>query len=64
MFPEMEQENEKKFLVFKTIAFVPGSPNSHIVEQDTCRWQSICYQATRRLRYHKGRYIPQQFLEE
>ena len=47
MFPEMEQENQKKFLVFKIMVFEPGSPKSPIVEQDTTRWQSICYQATR-----------------
>ena len=32
----MEQENPKKFLVFKIIAFLAGSTNSHILEQDTC----------------------------
>ena len=42
----MEQENQKKHLVFKIIAFEPGSTNSHIVEEDTSHWQSICYQAT------------------
>ena len=46
----MEQENQKKFLVFKIIAFEPGSANSHIVEQDTSRWQPICYQGTRRFK--------------
>ena len=46
----MEQENQKKFLVFKIIAFEPGSPNSHILEQDTSCWQPICYQATRRFK--------------
>ena len=42
----MEPKNEKKFLVFKIIAFEPGSKNSHIPEQDTCHWESICYQGT------------------
>ena len=45
----MEQENPKKFFVFKIIAFEPGSTNSDNVEKDTCRWQSICYQATLRV---------------
>ena len=35
----MEQENQKKFLISKIIAFEPGSTNSHILEQDTCNWQ-------------------------
>ena len=38
----MEQKNVKKFLVFRIIAFEPGSTNSHNPEQDTCHWQSIC----------------------
>ena len=44
----MEQKKLKKFLVFKIIAFEPGSTNSHNPEQDTCHWQSICYQPTLR----------------
>ena len=44
----MEQENPKKFFVFKIIAFEPGSKNSHILEHDTCHWQSKFYQATLR----------------
>ena len=43
----MEQENPKKILVFKIIAFEAGSTNSHILKQDSCHWQSICYQGTR-----------------
>ena len=46
----MEPENPKNFLVFKRIAFDPGSTNSHIPEQDTCHWQSICYQGTLRFK--------------
>ena len=42
----MEKENQKIFLGFKINAFEPGSRNSHILEQDTCHWQSICYQET------------------
>ena len=46
----MEQKNQKIFLVFKIIAFEPGSTNSHNPEHDTCIWQSICYQATLRFK--------------
>ena len=49
-FPELEQKNQKKILVSKIIAFEPGSTNSHILEQDNCHCQSICYQATLRLK--------------
>ena len=49
-FPEKEQENQKIFLVFKIIAFEPGSGSSHILEQDTSHWQSICHQATLRFK--------------
>ena len=34
----MEQKNEKKFLLFKIIAFEPGSSNSDNIEEDTCLW--------------------------
>ena len=44
------KKNQKKFLVFKKIAFEPVSTNSHNPEQDTCHWQSICYQATLRFK--------------
>ena len=44
----MEQENPKKIFEFKIIAFEPFSTNFHILEQDTCHWHSICYQATLR----------------
>ena len=46
MFPEMELENWKNILIFKIIAFQSGSSSSHIVEQDSSGWQSICYQAS------------------
>ena len=46
----MEQRNEKKFLVLKIIAFELGSTNSRNPEQDTCHWQSICYQAILRFK--------------
>ena len=38
----------KMFLVCKIIVFEAGWTNCHIVEQDTCHWQSICYPATLR----------------
>ena len=44
------KENEKKLLVFKIIAFEPGSTNSHNPEQDTSHLQSICYHATLRFK--------------
>ena len=44
----MEQKNEKKFLLFKIRSFEPGSSNSDNIEENTCLWQSICYQATLR----------------
>ena len=40
----MEQKNYKKFLVLKIIAFESGTTNSHNPEQDTCHWQSMCYE--------------------
>ena len=46
----MEEENPGKFLVFEIIACDPGSINFHILEQNTCQWQSICYQATLRFK--------------
>ena len=42
--PEMKQNNVKKFLVSKIIAFELGTKNANIVEQDTCHWQSVCYE--------------------
>ena len=35
----MEQENPKKFLVFKIMGFDAGSIKSDILEQDTSHWQ-------------------------
>ena len=34
----MEQKSEKKFLVFKRIAYETGSKNSHIPEQDSSHY--------------------------
>ena len=45
----MEQKKyQKTILVLKIIAFESGTTNSHTPEQDTCHWQSICYQGTLR----------------
>ena len=49
-FPEMEQKIDKKVLVFNIVAFELGWENSHILEQDTCHWQSISFQATLRFK--------------
>ena len=46
----MEQKKDKKTLAFKKIALDLGSTNSRILEQDTCHWQSICYQASLRFK--------------
>ena len=46
----MEQKITKKILVFKIIALELDSTNSHSLEQDTCHWQSVCYQATLRFK--------------
>ena len=37
----MEQKKEKKFYVFKIIAFELETTNSLNLEQDTCHWQSM-----------------------
>ena len=44
----MEQKNPKKIFRFKIIVFEAGPGNSHILEQDTCHWQSISYESTPR----------------
>ena len=46
----MEQKNQKKILVLKKTSLYLGSTTSRILEQDTCHWQSICYQATLRFK--------------
>ena len=40
----MEQDNQKKFLVLKIIAFESGTTTSRNPKEDTCHWQSICYE--------------------
>ena len=44
----MERKNQKQILVLKKIALELASTNSHILEQDTCHCESICYRATLR----------------
>ena len=48
--PEMEERNEKKFLVLKIIAFESETTNSHNAEQDTCHWQSMFYETPLRFK--------------
>ena len=43
----MDQENLKKFLVLKTIAFELMTTNSQKPEQDNCHWESMCYETPR-----------------
>ena len=40
----------KMFSVLKIIAFESGTTNYHNPEQDTCHWQSMCYET--RLRFN------------
>ena len=40
----MEQNNQKKFLVLKIIAFESRTTNSRNPKEDTCHWQSMCYE--------------------
>ena len=42
MIPQMEQQTEKKFFVFKIIAFEQGAAKSHNLEQDTSSPQLMC----------------------
>ena len=48
----MEKKKKKleKFSVLKIIAFKSGPKNFHIPKQDTCHWQSMCYET--HLRFH------------
>ena len=47
--PEMEQNNQKNFLVLKIIAFESERANSHNPEQDTCHWRSMFYEKSLRI---------------
>ena len=60
----MEQNNQKKLLVLKIIAFESGKANSQNSEQDTCQWQSMCYETHIDLKYHYGRDFPNEGLPE
>ena len=40
--PEMEEEVDKKFFVFRIIAFELGVANSHNLQQDTCHPETMC----------------------
>ena len=42
--PETEKQNEEKFFVFKVIAFESLETDSHNPKEDTCHWQSMCYE--------------------
>ena len=46
----MKQKIERKFFVFRILAFQLGVANSHNIELDTCHWQSMCSQTP--LRFH------------
>ena len=48
--PEMEQNNQKNFLVLKIIAFESERANSHNPEQGTCHWQSMFYETPLRFK--------------
>ena len=41
---EMGPTDEKKFLVLKIIAFQLGTRDPHNPKEDTCHWQSMCYE--------------------
>ena len=45
----MEQNNLKKLLVLKIMAFESGATNSDNPEQYICHWQSMCYETALRL---------------
>ena len=44
----MEKKNQKKFFVVTIISFESVTTNSHNPEQDTCHWQSMCYETSLR----------------
>ena len=44
----MEKKNQKKFFVVRIISFESVTTNSHNHEQDTCHWQSMCYETSLR----------------
>ena len=48
--PETEKQNEEKFFVFKVIAFESVETDSHNPKEDTCHWQSMCYETPLRFK--------------
>ena len=44
LISDMEQKIEKILLVSKGIVFALGAKNSQNPKEDTCHWQSICYE--------------------
>ena len=44
LISDMEQKIEKILLVSKGIVFALGATNSQNPQEDTCHWQSICYE--------------------
>ena len=44
LISDMEQKIEKILLVSKGIVFALGAKNSQNLQEDTCHWQSICYE--------------------
>ena len=44
----MEKKNQKKFFVVRIISFESVTTNYHNPEQDTCHWQSMCYETSLR----------------
>ena len=46
---EIKENNQKKFLVLKIIAFESETTNSHNPEKDTYHWQSVCYETPLRI---------------
>ena len=44
LISDMEQKIEKIHLVSKGIVFALGAKNSQNLQEDTCHWQSICYE--------------------
>ena len=47
---EMGPTDEKKFLVLKIIAFQLGTKDPHNPKEDTCHWQSMCYETPLRFK--------------
>ena len=48
--PQMQEKNQKMFLVLNVIAFESETTNSHNPEEDTCHWQSMYYETPLRFK--------------